>query len=464
MNGIAISIFIIYGIIILSLQRIKSVSIRGRCIIRKSVHLATGLSIFLLTYCIDRQSMLILITAGTVFSIATYNIKRINFIHTTSESSLGTLFYPVGLLISFIVLYNMPVCYFRILLMILSVSDTIANLFGEIKTVNRRFTILAEEKSIFGVAGFAVSAFIIHLLLLPEPHSYNLSYILLSVIAAVNFEIISYRGSDNLTIPLGCSLFFAGTMGTFADPLYIIVIILLAAAGSAVLYNKGILTRFGSIGTYLLAIYLFAVLGMTWSIPVIFFFLTSVLFTVLNSKVNKKTSDTNRRNIWQVCANIFFAAVSSALYLITENQVFIYFYITLIATVTSDTWASELGPVFTKKCFSLADREFMDSGISGGISIPGTIASLAGSLIISVLSFYLFFQRIDAPLIAVITLAGFAAAFADSLFSAFLEPKLLKIKFFRHQKGPDALTPNDLVNLSASLTAPAFFLLFRIII
>jgi uncharacterized protein (TIGR00297 family) len=457
-------VFILYAVTILSLRYLKSGSERYRYIIRKSVHLATGLVLFFLTYHFNKQTILMLISAGTVFSIVTYRIKKLDFIHTTSGSSLGTLFYPIGLLTSFILLYHMPVYYFRLTLMILSLSDTAANLCGEIKRWNFRFTILKESKSILGVAGFACSAFMLHVILLPMPRSGVYSYILLSVIAAINFEVISFRGSDNFTLPAGCSLFFILTYNTDADSIMLIMMILLLAAGSIMLYKKNILTRYGSIAAYLLGIFFFCLPGYAWSVPVIAFFITSVVFTKINGYVNRKNEETNRRNIWQVFANILFAVASSAGYLITGDEIFIYFYIALIATVTSDTWASEIGPVFAKRCFSIADLEFKNSGTSGGVSLPGTAAAFTGSLMISLLSYYLFFNAIDTAMVLLIALAGFAAMFVDSLLSAFLEPVLLKTEFFKKEPGPDSPAPNDIVNLAGSLTAPVFFLLFRMLI
>ena len=463
MNGIIITIFTAYAIALISLQYIKISSPGYKYIIRKSVHLVTGLFIFFLTFHLEKQDILILISAGTVFSIITYNLEKFNFIHTTSGSSLGTIFYPIGILTSYLLLYNMPVYYFQITLMILSVSDTIANFCGLIRKKNVRFSIFNEPKSIFGVTGFVLSAYLLHIILMPEPQSSAYTYILLSVIAAVNFEIISVRGSDNFTIPAGCSLFFLLTQGSSMNPVTLIIIILMTATGSILISKKNILTRNGSVATYMIGIYFFTVLGPAWSVPVITFFMLSVIFTKINGFVNRKSEETNRRNIWQVFANILFAAVSSAFYQLTGKEIFIYFFITLVATVTADTWASELGPVFSKKCFSLSDFKFKKSGVSGGISFPGTIAALAGSLVITVLSCYLFFHSMDKTLIITLTLAGFVATFVDSLLSAFLEPVLLNMNFFKKETGPDSPSPNDIVNLSASATAPVFFLLFRMI-
>ena len=460
MNITIAGIFVLYTIIILSIQYVKPVRDKYKYLIRKSVHLSTGVVIFILTFHLEKQSLLILISAGTLFSIITYSVKRFSFIHTTSGSSLGTLFYPFGILFSFVLLYNMPLYYFRIPLMILTVSDTMANICGLIKNGNFRFIILKEEKSIFGAAGFALSALVIHLILLPGVSSLHLYYIVLSVIVAVNLELISFKGSDNFSIPVGSSLFLLFTDESSLNSPFLIIFIILIASGSIILFKKNILTLYGSIAAYLLGIYLFALPGTSWIIPVLIFFLSSVIFTRINGIVNHKSRKFNRRNIWQVFANIFFAVISSAAYIITKNDTFIYLYIVLIATVTADTWASELGPVFSKRCLSLFDFSIKKAGSSGGISLLGTIFAFAGTIIMSTLSYYLFFNSIHIELIAIISISAFMAVFVDSFLSAFLEPLLLDLDFFKNSSGSDTPAPNDIINLTASLSAPLFLLCF----
>ncbi|MDF1569868.1 MAG: DUF92 domain-containing protein [Spirochaetaceae bacterium] len=56
-------------------------------------------------------------------------------------------------------------------------------------------------------------------------------------------------------------------------------------------------------------------LGLPWLIPVAAFFLTSVALTKINSRVYRKISESECRNIWQVCANIAVATMASGLFL-----------------------------------------------------------------------------------------------------------------------------------------------------
>jgi uncharacterized protein (TIGR00297 family) len=458
MNSQFIILFIVYALFLIILGYFKPKGKHSKYLIRKSVHLITGLLIFYLTFHMSRQNLLILFIAGTVFSFASYFIRRFNYIHVTGNSSWGTLFYPVGILLSFLILYNMPIKYFQISLLFLAVSDTIANIGGYLVTGNPHFTILSEKKSAVGIMGFTVTAVLIAIALLPASNPETFFYALLVVVCAIHFEAISFKGSDNLFIPLGTAAFFYLTFSKDFNILWLTTVIIIMGVVSIFLYRTGILTRGGSIAAHLLGIYIFGILGPEWAAPVAFFFISSVTFTKINGIVHRKDHSAGNRNIWQVMANILVSVVFSILFLISGQQIYIYLYISSIAAVTADTWASEIGPIFQKRCFSLAKWGKADAGVSGGISIAGTLASFSGSILLSLLAWKVLFRVIEIESILIISTAGFLASFMDSVLGAFLEPRLEKLKYFNG--GSESISPNDVVNLTASLTAPLFYLLF----
>lgn len=461
MNYQVLILFLAYMAFIVSLGYFRPEGKHSKYLIRKSVHLITGLMIFYLTVHVSRQTLLFLFIAGTVFSFITYFIKRFNYIHVTGESSWGTLFYPLGILSSFMLLYNLPLYYFQISLLFLAISDTVANFGRYLVLGNPQFTILSEKKSLLGIIGFAITAFFITLTLLPGSSTYTLLYMMLAVVCAIHFEIISHRGSDNLAIPLGAALFFYVTHGKMINTVWITAVILVMGLVSFLLYRTRILTRNGSIGVHLLGIYFFGILELDWGIPVAFFFVTSVILTRINGLVNKKRHGSGRRNIWQVMANIFAGVVFSFLFLISSQPIFVYLFISVVAAVTADTWASEIGPVFHKKCFSLSGLCTAASGVSGGISVAGTIGAFAGSFLVVTLAWVGFFPEMDFQIVFLLALAGFLASFVDSVLGAFLEPRLNKLNYFMKGTGPESISPNDMVNLLASFTAPIFFLLME---
>jgi uncharacterized protein (TIGR00297 family) len=429
-----------------------------RYLLRKTVHFLTGCLILLLTYLLDKGTLLILFLIGGSFSFLTFNYRKFYRLHKTSDASLGTLFYPLGVISAFLVLYNQPLYFFRIAIAVLTISDTAAYFAGQVFRYNGNFVVLYDRKSIHGVIAFSATALIIFLFGMPAES--NTSFIILSLLAVVNLEVISWRGSDNLTIPLGLSLLFVVYQLYPFNPLIISIVTLGLASGCFLLTRWKVLDRAGSLSAYFLGLYFFGVLGFKWIYPVLLFFISSVLFTKLNARLLNRKSSSVQRNAWQVLANILWAVLCSILFLITCSEIFIYFFIALLAAVTADTWASEIGPVINKRSLSVADMKMHPAGVTGGISAGGTIAALAGSAIISSLSFYLFFGEFRVGTIIILSVSGFLACFADTLLGAFAEEKLSRMNLFRHND--NFFTPNDIVNLLGSATAPLLFLIISL--
>ena len=430
---------------------------------RKLIHFFTGIVLFLLTYFMVKSTLLWIIAGGLFFAFATYPIKKFSFLHKTTYKSFGTLFYPLGILLAYLILYNLHFNFFRIALLLLTISDTAANLTGTIIKRNFYFRITKERKSLFGLIAFALTAWGIFYLFLPDSLFSNKFYLIFLILASANFELISFRGSDNLSIPLGTALIFIS--GNLFQPerlIFLIITIIILATGSYLLYRWKFLTRNGSLSAYLLGIYLFCIMGINWAIPVIFFFTGSVIFTKIHASVNqKKTAISQPRNSWQVIANSLAAIVFSVFYFWSTQSIFIFLFIASVAAVTADTWASEIGPVFNRRCLSLANLKTGKAGISGGISVAGSLAAFLGALSVAVLSYYLFFNELNIRMILIITLSGFFASFTDSILGAFFEPFLLKQNYFSNEysNSNEKITANDLVNILGSLSASLFFIL-----
>ena len=429
-------------------------------LIRKSIHLLTGLAILLLSFWIEKKTLFFIILTGSVFAFATYNYSRFSLLHKTADASLGTLFYPLGVITAFLLLYNKPIQFFQISLLILTVSDTAANITGQFRPGNIYFNAFREEKSLYGVLGFGLTALLIFRMLLPESDFGLSAYILLAILLAITFEVVSYKGSDNFSIPVGSALFFLIMDHFEGNLLFLILVLILSAAASWFFYYRGVLTKNGSLVMYFMGLYFLGVLGWTWTLPLLAFFVSSVLLTALHTYQQKKKRSDNRRNAWQVLANGLGAILFSAGFLLLGDPLMIYFFISVVAAVTADTWASEVGPVFHKRCFSLSDFRMRASGVSGGISPAGSLAALVGSFTIVILAAVLFNLSGEPYLLIALGLSGFFASFTDTFLGAFVEKKLETLAFFREHKHKESLSPNDVVNIAGSMSAAVFFIFF----
>lgn len=428
-------------------------------LIRKLIHLTIGLIILILSYVVEKHVLLYLIIAGTVFSFLTFNFNKFRFLHKTTDASLGTLFYPAGILSSFLILYKLPMYYFQSLLMVLSISDTMANFAGRIRKGNRWIRTFHDRKSIYGIAAYALSAWLIFYLFLPGFLSSHIPYILFALLWAVILETASMRGSDNFSIPAGLALFFLLTHQYQTDYLYLSAILMALAPACFLLFRFNILTRRGSFFAFLLGFYLAGVGGWPWLMPVLLFFVSSAAFTKIHHALKGRKTGSTARNAWQVTANIIWAVISSALFLLTKDEIFIFFFIAFVAAVTADTWASEIGPLLNKKCISLSTMRPVPAGTNGGISFFGSVAALSGAVIISSLSYHLFYGSWQWDVIAILSVSAFLACFTDSLLGTFAEAKMLQSQYFSKRKTSKSITPNDLVNMMGSFTAFIFYLL-----
>ena len=430
-----------------------------RLIIRKTIHLSLGLVIFFLSCVLSRDVLLYLIIAGTLFSFITFNLKTFHFLHKTTDASLGTLFYPLGILSSFLILYDLPLYYFHASLVILSVSDAVANFAGLVQRGNVWIRTFHDKKSLYGIIAYSISAFLILWLLLPGFLSSKIPYILFVLLWAVILETASMRGSDNFSIPAGLAILFFLSYHYEVDYLFLLAILLALIPGCFLLFKLGILTRRGSFLAFLLGFYLAGIAGWQWLMPVLLFFLSSAAFSKLRHLAKGNEKKSMARNAWQVVANIIWAVISSALFLITQEEIYILLFIAFVAAVTADTWASEIGPILNKRCFSLAAMRKVPAGVHGGISLSGSLAALAGAFIIASLSWYAFFGSWQWDVIAILSASAFLACFADSLLGSFVEDKLLRLDYFRKRISVESITPNDLINMAGSGTALVFLLL-----
>jgi uncharacterized protein (TIGR00297 family) len=430
-----------------------------RLVIRKLIHLCTGLIIWLLSYVVEKNVLLFLILAGTLFSFLTFNYKRFHLLHKTTDASLGTLYYPMGILSSYLILYNLPLYYFQSSLLVLSISDTLAYFTGQLQTGNIWIRTFHDRKSIYGITVYSLSACLILYFFLPGSLSSDIPYILFAVLWAVILETASMRGSDNFSIPAGLAVLFFLTHHYPADYLYLSAILVTLAPACFLLFKFNILTRRGSFVAFLLGFYFAGIKGWPWLMPVLLFFLSSAAFTKLQHAIKGGAKESTARNAWQVIANIIWALTSSALFLFTRNEIFILFFIAFVAAVTADTWASEIGPLLNKRCFSLSKMRMVPAGTNGGISFSGSMAALTGATFISSLSYYVLFGFWHWDVIAIISVSAFIACFADSLLGTFAEDKMLQMNYFRKRKTSESITPNDLVNMIGSVTAFAFYII-----
>lgn len=184
-------------------------------ITRKFAHFAATLATIPLPYIFDSHWYVLgLASVFFIFLFATQHIKQLNSIHDIKRKSIGSYLLPASIYITFLISDLMDNKFLYILpMLILAICDPMAAILGmNFEKYNRRYRYWGfnSDKSIVGSLGFLIFSFVISLIALYY-HRYLFdvkAFVLAFSIAVISTlgELFSYRGSDNLSIPLSVVL------------------------------------------------------------------------------------------------------------------------------------------------------------------------------------------------------------------------------------------------------------------
>jgi len=207
--------------------------------------------------------------------------------------------------------------------------------------------------------------------------------------------------------------------------------LLFSTAIGLIAYKRRSLSRSGIVGAIATGTATFGLGGWSWGLSLIFFFVSSSLFSHFRAHDKEaaaadKFSKGSQRDISQVFANGGLAALLAIGYGLVRShslrRLFRAGFTGAMATATADTWATELGILSTDTPRLITTGKPVAPGTSGGITLLGTAASALGA-ISSGLAFWLL-QRCQKtlailPLLALVS--GLAGSLADSFLGATMQ-------------------------------------------
>src|SRR5215216_2295747 len=152
-------------------------------------------------------------------------------------------------------------------------------------------------------------------------------------------------------------------------------------------YRAHSLDKSGAFAAALVGTVIFGIGGWQWAILLLAFFITSSglsrAFKTRKEGLSEKFSKGNQRDAGQVFGNGGLATLFAALHAVYPVSILPWIgFAAALAAVNADTWATELGvlnPTPPHMITSLRKR--VEKGTSGGISLFGILASLAGSAV-----------------------------------------------------------------------------------
>lgn len=188
--------------------------------------------------------------------------------------------------------------------------------------------------------------------------------------------------------------------------------------------------------------------GLWLSVALLLFFISGSLITRRNELLLDPDSNGtggSRRDGFQVWANGFWVAVFALCWFLFSAQAFLLAAYAVIATAAADTWSTELGSHKKDRTRLITTFKKVAPGTDGGVSLKGTVASVAGSaLIASILIFEL--HNISPALLAVVFAAGFIGALADSILGAVIQTRPVLDAGSEPKEIPTDTATNCLVN------------------
>ena len=135
-----------------------------------------------------------------------------------------------------------------------------------------------------------------------------------------------------------------------------------------------------------------AAAGWSWAVLLVAFFVSANVLSLYRTKLRAERIDGivekgNTRDVWQVAANGGVFALAALGSLIHPSWVWSAAGAGAIAAVTSDTWSTEIGTVATHPPRLITSGRVVPAGTSGGVTIAGSVAAMAGSVFIAVIVF-----------------------------------------------------------------------------
>ncbi|MEH7414134.1 DUF92 domain-containing protein [Neobacillus drentensis] len=204
------------------------------------------------------------------------------------------------------------------------------------------------------------------------------------------------------------------------EDLFIYIVIIIGAMAG---YFQKSLTLTGAFAAMLVGMSVYGGMGLDGLILLGAFYVSSNFWSKYRSSAKKtleeKLAKGGTRDWLQVLANGGAAALFSLLYIFQPDRTWVIGFTVCLASANSDTWASEIGSLSRNNPIYIRTFKRVERGTSGAISGLGSIAAAFGSVLISILSYFLF--HFDLSIVLLVFLFGFIGNVIDTLFGAFYQ-------------------------------------------
>ncbi len=396
---------------------------------RKVVHILVGFEWAILNHYFGASlHFLIVCILFTFLLILDYRFKLMPSMSSEGDNAPGTVYYALAMTtLSAVSLFLPEIMYpFGIAVFCTSFGDGFAGVAGQ--AVTRCNPKVYKAKSLFGTLTNLVISFVTPFIF-SSVYGYPLEvwHCIVIAIFATEIELFVGRGLDNIVLTLSvAALTFA--LVSYPPIINYILPILITPAIIALSYTKHALT-FGGIVLALIMDLVISLSLFNFGFAILItFFVGSIIVDKIKKHYKKQRqnefSDIEKRgdcrDAVQVFANGGVAAAAAFIYILVPNRALIILFVAALAEAFADTVASGIG-VFASNVYDIFRGKRCDAGISGGMSLIGTLSSLAASALIAFIAYL--FGMISILEFILISVSGFLGNVFDSLLGSLVQVK-----------------------------------------
>lgn len=394
-----------------------SKALKNNEISRNIIHIFAGLGWIIYKILFPATIHPIIISATFVILTLITVAMKVKFVER-EDGSYGTIYYTAVMLIMSIIGYKNSFLFdlFGLSIICLALCDSGANIIGS-KLGKKQ---VYKKKSLEGSLG----CFLICMIAI---FSFSKIFALdLNIFAIMFLSLLCtltelYSGNfDNIAIPFvvfifGYILITNGVNMLFAYSVISGIVIAIFAhklnlftipASFMLFYLASVLIYFGGSKALIAIISVFAIIIM----------IEKILGNKTANITNTINKETGKRNEMQLAANALFAIISVVLLGISKKEIFIITFFAAIAETFGDSIASDVGVLSKKEPIDICTFKRIERGLSGGVSLLGTMAALAICLYSGAVYYLLYNGTILNVVIVVIS--GLCGIILDSILGS----------------------------------------------
>lgn len=225
-----------------------------------------------------------------------------------------------------------------------------------------------------------------------------------------------------------------------------------------IVYKLKILNKMGTVWAFAIGCILLFYNSNAYIILLSFLTIESIIEKIIMEKESREA-----RTKEQVICNSIMAIIALAFDYFAKDNKYYIIYTSLISCSLGDSIASTIGNKYAKSVYSVTSLKKVDRGISGGISIIGTLCGFIGNLSVAIIYFTLcsLDGKIEYKSSLIVVICGFLGMVMDSILGDLFQKKYYCSKCKRNVDGKvccgentkiiGGILTNNLVNLISTI-------------